>query len=125
MPGSSKTKVVLTVDVEPSVGGAFTDPRHTPLLDEPVGGEVKGRSEGLGFLIETLCGHGLTATFFVETVHTRYFGDLAMGRYAEQLVRAGQDYNCICTLTGCRFETAGASRACKLPTGAARLMFLS
>ena len=33
----------------------------------------------------------LAATFFVETAHTRYFGDLAMGFYAERLVRAGQD----------------------------------
>jgi hypothetical protein len=86
-----RTKVVLTVDTEPSVAGAFADPRHRPLLDEPVAGDVNGSSEALGFLIETLSRHGLAATFFVETVHTRYFGERAMGGYVEQLLRAGQD----------------------------------
>ena len=88
---SRRTKVVVTVDTEPSIAGAFANPDHTPLLQGPVAGEIDGRSEALGFLIETLCRHDLAATFFVETVHTRYFGDLAMGVYAEQLVRAGQD----------------------------------
>lgn len=88
---SGRTKVVLTIDTEPSVAGAFADPRHAPLLHEPVSGEVNGRSEALGFLIETLCRHGLAATFFVETLHTRCFGEHAMGRYAERLAHAGQD----------------------------------
>jgi peptidoglycan/xylan/chitin deacetylase (PgdA/CDA1 family) len=88
---AERTKVVLTVDIEPSVAGAFVDRRHTPLIHEPVGGDVDGKSEALGFVIETLRQYGLTATFFVETVHTRYFGSGAMGDYVETLVRAGQD----------------------------------
>ena len=86
-----RTKVILTVDTEPSIAGAFANPDHTPLLDEPITGEINGRSEALGFLIETLRSHDLAATFFVETAHTRCFGDLAMGGYAQRLVRAGQD----------------------------------
>jgi hypothetical protein len=88
---TERTKVVLTVDTEPSIGGAFADPSYTPLLHELVAGEVNGSSEALGFLIATLNRHGLTATFFVETAHTRYFGDRMMGGYVEQLLRAGQD----------------------------------
>jgi len=86
-----KTKVVLTVDTEPSIAGAFSNEVATPLIDEPVAGLVEGKSEALGFLIETLTGHGLVATFFVETVHTRYFSDRMMGGYVERLLRADQD----------------------------------
>jgi len=87
-----KTQVVLTVDTEPSVAGAFReDEFYTPLIHEPVAGVVDGKSEGLGFLVETLKGHGLVATFFVETVHTRYFPDTVMGGYVDRLLRAGQD----------------------------------
>jgi len=87
-----KTNVVLTVDTEPSIAGAFVDPTaNAPLIHEPIAGEVAGRSEGLGFLVETLVRHGLKATFFVETAHTAYFSPDLMGRYVEQLQRAGQD----------------------------------
>jgi hypothetical protein len=87
-----KTKVVLTVDTEPSIAGAFLgNEAYRPLIHEPVAGVVAGKSEALGFLVETLGGHGLVATFFVETVHTRYFSDAAMGGYVDRLLRAGQD----------------------------------
>jgi hypothetical protein len=87
-----KTKVVLTVDTEPSIAGAFRENEvHTPLIDEPVAGMVDGKSEALGFLVETLGRYGLAATFFVETVHTRYFPDTVMGGYVDRLLRAGQD----------------------------------
>ncbi len=87
-----KTKVAITVDVEPSIAGAFADPeRNTPLIHEPVWGEVGGRSEALGFLIDTLVKHRLCATFFVETAHTSYFPADIMAGYARRLIEAGQD----------------------------------
>lgn len=87
-----RTKVVLTVDTEPSIAGAYEDPeRNAPLLHEPVAGEIAGKSEALGFLIETLSQYGQCATFFVEALHTRYFPAHAMGRYVERLMAAGQD----------------------------------
>ncbi|NKB19887.1 MAG: hypothetical protein GKS01_05000 [Alphaproteobacteria bacterium] len=87
-----KTKVVLTVDTEPSVAGAFANPKSIPpLIHEPVWGDVNGRSEALGFMIRTLSDHGLTATFFVETAHTSYFSSTPMGTYVNQLAEAEQD----------------------------------
>ena len=86
-----KTKVVLTVDTEASIAGAFADANHRPLIHEPIAGMVGGKSEALGFLIDTLTEYGLVATFFAETVHTRYFTDSVMGGYVDQLSRAGQD----------------------------------
>jgi peptidoglycan/xylan/chitin deacetylase (PgdA/CDA1 family) len=92
MKSATKTNVVLTVDTEPSIAGAFMDlAANPPLIHEPVAGEVAGRSEALGFLTATLQRHGLTATFFVETAHVAYFPAEIMGRYVRQLSDAGQD----------------------------------
>ena len=85
-------RVILTVDTEPSIAGALKDPaRYSPLLEQPVWGEVNGRSEALGFITETLCRFDLAATFFVETVHTGYFGEMAMAPYVRHLVDKHQD----------------------------------
>lgn len=101
----AKTRVVLTVDVEPTVAGAFDDPEaNTPLIHEPVWGAVAGRSEALGFLIRTLVAHELAATFFVETVHASYFSAGPMGRYADELTRAGQDVQLHLHPTWCNFH---------------------
>lgn len=86
-----KTKVIITIDVEPSVAGAYTNPTFSPLIHEPVWGDVSGRSEALGFIIRTLDRYDLRATFFIETVHTAYFSADTMGRYVATLVEAGQD----------------------------------
>lgn len=88
----TKTHVVLTVDVEPSVAGAFADPKaNRPLIHEPVWGELSGRSEALGFIIRTLGRHNLKATFFVETAHVGYFSSAPMGHYTAELAHAHQD----------------------------------
>jgi hypothetical protein len=87
-----KTKVVLTVDTEASIAGAFDGNKaNTPLIHELVAGMVDGKSEALGFLVETLSRFGLIATFFVETAQARYFSVKVMGDYVERLMRAGQD----------------------------------
>lgn len=87
-----RTKVAITVDTEPSIAGAFTDPnRYKPLFHEPVWGEVAGKGEALGFMMRVLDRHKLRATFFVETAHLAYFPDEAMGDCARQLHQAGQD----------------------------------
>jgi hypothetical protein len=87
-----RTKVAITVDTEPSVAGAFSEPgRYKPLLHEPVWGAVDGRSEALGFIVETLASHELCASFFVETVHLSYFPEDAMAGYVRWLHAAGQD----------------------------------
>lgn len=87
-----KTRVAITIDTEPSVAGAFAEPsRYKPLLHEPVWGAVNGKSEALGFAVETLQSHGLCGSFFVETVHLTYFPAAEMGGYVRWLHAAGQD----------------------------------
>ncbi|WP_193369777.1 hypothetical protein [Pelagibius marinus] len=99
--------MAITVDTEPSVAGAFADPaRYKPLLHEPVWGAVNGRSEALGFVVDTLLAHGLTASFFVETVHLSCFPEDAMGGYVRWLREKGQDIQLHLHPVWSRFEGA-------------------
>ncbi len=80
-----KTKVVITVDTEPWIAGAFANPkRNKPCIHEPVWGEVGGKSQALGYILETLSRFQLCATFFVETVHLSYFPEQIMGEYVRR-----------------------------------------
>lgn len=89
---SHRTKVVLTVDVEASIAGAFrAGAGYAPLIDEPIEGRVGNKSEALGFILEVLRTYDFVATFFVETLQTRFFHASRMGRYVELLMCAEQD----------------------------------
>ena len=87
-----RTEVCITVDIEFSIGGAFTFPnRYVPLGEEVVRCQVDGRDEGLGFMLDSLARCGIKATFFVEALQTVYFGDVPMGRLAKRIADAGHD----------------------------------
>jgi peptidoglycan/xylan/chitin deacetylase (PgdA/CDA1 family) len=70
-----RTRVCITIDTEFSIGGAFADPSRTPVADPVVWCNVNGKSEGLGFMLETFRQYGVQATFFVETVQRYHFAD--------------------------------------------------
>jgi hypothetical protein len=89
---SHRMDVYLTVDTEASIAGCFSAPeQYRPLLSEPVDGNIDGVSEALGFLLQTLQQSRLQATFFAETLQSRYFGIEPMQRRAAQILHAGQD----------------------------------
>lgn len=84
-----RTRVLITVDTEFTIGGAFDSPNGTA---EPIGTQnvlcaIDGVSEGLGFILDTLGTHSLAASFFVETMQTAYFGDGPM-RAVVELIRS-------------------------------------
>ncbi|WP_019571936.1 MULTISPECIES: polysaccharide deacetylase family protein [unclassified Thioalkalivibrio] len=86
------TRVHITVDTEFSIGGAFADPQgRRPIGPPSVYCERHGRSEGLGYLLETLEQYGIRGTFFVETLNTCYFGDELMGGIAREIAARGHD----------------------------------
>ena len=92
MSMANKTKVIISVDTEASVAGAFDDPqKNEPKLHEVISGSINGVSEGLGFILRTLEKHNLKATFFYETMQTRCFGYDASRNYIQQLKSANQD----------------------------------
>lgn len=87
-----KTSILLTIDTEPSVAGAFDEPEeYQPLFDEPVWGHVDEKSQGLGFIVETLGWYSQKATFFVETASADFFGEEPMRKVCEMLKASGQD----------------------------------
>jgi len=87
-----KTDVCLTFDVEFTIGGAFSDPANKrPVGERSVFCEVDGKSQGLGFILDTLSAHQLTATFFVEALNYHHFGDSPMSDIAKTILAAGHD----------------------------------
>lgn len=81
--------VCLTIDVECSIGGAFSNTERLPQIDAPVWCRINGKSHGLGFILDTLSRHRLTATFFVETNHVHHFGPVPMQAAVDQIIAAG------------------------------------
>ncbi|MRV76422.1 polysaccharide deacetylase family protein [Duganella sp. FT92W] len=68
-----RTRVCITIDMEFSIGGAFNDPSCTPVAEPAVWCNSHGRSEGLGYMLDTFRKYHVPATFFVETVQRTYF----------------------------------------------------
>ncbi len=86
------TRVHITVDTEFNIAGAFRDPQsYQPVGPPSVYCDIDGRSEGLGYLLDTLEAHGLRATFYVETLNTCFFGDEPMGAIAREIAGRGHD----------------------------------
>ncbi|MBV8097354.1 MAG: hypothetical protein JO110_29745 [Acetobacteraceae bacterium] len=83
--------VCLTVDVEFSLGSAFSVQGAEPIGDDRVYCRVGGREWGLGFLLKTFAQYGINATFFVEALHPNYFGYAPMERAVQKILRAGHD----------------------------------
>lgn len=86
------TDVVLTIDIEFTIAGAFAHPeKFSPVGSQSVVGRLGDEELGLGFILDTLQRHGATATFFVETLNTAYFGLGPMGEIARRIQAAGHD----------------------------------
>jgi hypothetical protein len=84
-------EVCITIDTEFSIGGNFEDPALTPVAEPMVLGSVRGKEQGLGFLLDSLAEFRVCATFFVEALQTAYFGDEPMGMIARRIAAAGHD----------------------------------
>jgi len=86
-----RTRVCITIDTEFSIGGAFADASRIPVGEQNVWCNVNGRSEGLGFMLDTFRRHHVEATFFVETVQRHYFKNDPMRPIAHQIRDAGHE----------------------------------
>lgn len=84
--------VCITVDLEFDINFAFRDPeRQRPIGAQSVFRPVGGRSEGLGFMLDTLARDNLPATFFTEVLSTTYFGVEELRNVARLIVAKGHD----------------------------------
>jgi peptidoglycan/xylan/chitin deacetylase (PgdA/CDA1 family) len=86
-----RTRVCITIDTEFNIGGAFSDTTRVPVAEQNVWCNVDGRSEGLGFMLDTFRQNQVQATFFVETVQRYYFKHDPMGAIARQVLDAGHE----------------------------------
>jgi peptidoglycan/xylan/chitin deacetylase (PgdA/CDA1 family) len=86
-----RTRVCITIDTEFSIGGAFADASRIPVGEQNVWCNVNGRSEGLGFMLDTFRRHRVEATFFVETVQRTYFKNDPMRPIVHQIRDAGHE----------------------------------
>ncbi|HEX7985590.1 MAG TPA: polysaccharide deacetylase family protein, partial [Duganella sp.] len=81
----------MTIDTEFSIAGAFADPALRPVGAQMVRCDVDGRSQGLDFMLDCFARNGITATFFVETLHRHYFRDDPMRPLAQRIAAAGHE----------------------------------
>jgi len=87
-----KPGVYITFDVECSMGGAWDDPRYTPVPpSRAMMGEYGGRKLGLPLICDILAEAGLAGTFFVETFAAEQGNDGQTAPACELLLDRGQD----------------------------------
>lgn len=86
-----RTRVCITIDTEFSIGGAFSNKAKLPVAEPMVWCNVEGRSEGLGFMLETFRQYDIQATFFVETQQRHYFKHDPMRAIAQKLHAEGHE----------------------------------
>lgn len=87
-----RTQISITIDTEFTIAGAFENPdRYKPIAEPAVLCEVKGKEQGLGFLLETFDRFNISASFFVECANYFYFGDQPMKSIVQRIQAAGQD----------------------------------
>jgi peptidoglycan/xylan/chitin deacetylase (PgdA/CDA1 family) len=87
----ARTRVCITIDTEFSIGGAFTDQAKQPVAEPLVWCNVEGRSEGLGFMLDTFRRYGIQGTFFVETLQRHYFKHDPMRPIAQKIHAEGHE----------------------------------
>ncbi|ABK43686.1 polysaccharide deacetylase [Magnetococcus marinus MC-1] len=82
----------LSVDVEFTINGCFTQPQHyRPLGVASLQRVDEGVSHGLGFILDTLERYQLKGTFFCEMFQSHYFGDAPMQGVMQEIVARGHD----------------------------------
>lgn len=87
-----RTQISITIDTEFTIAGAFENPdRYKPIAEPAVLCEVKGKEQGLGFLLETFDRFNISASFFIECANYFYFGDQPMKSIVQRIQAAGQD----------------------------------
>ncbi len=100
------TNVCLSVDVECTIGGAFKSEKLFPIGDQALWCMVSGRSEGLGYLLDTFAKYDINGTFFVETNNSHYFKASPMRKAALQIHAEGHELQLHCHPCWSVFEHA-------------------
>jgi hypothetical protein len=88
----NKLNVLITIDTEHSIGGAFKDPRLKPVgNDKRVYGRINGKEYGIPLIMDIAEANGLTLTFFVEVLNKFYFGEDETRQVCAYILQRGHD----------------------------------
>ena len=92
MKMTRKTKIIITVDVESSIGGYFNNRNncHVP-AERHIHCKINGKDQGIGLIMDILDKNELKGVFFVETEARHYFGDDEMKEVVEFILKRGHD----------------------------------
>lgn len=86
--------VCITIDAEYDINDSLEKPEtHSPLGFSSMLRSDGERSQGLGFILDTLGGHGLPATFFIEVFCAHFFGTGEVRRMVETIRAAGPHHD--------------------------------
>lgn len=109
-------RVLITVDVEPSIGGAFADPRLRPVgAERRVFCRIDGRDHGIGLIMDVLEAHGLRGTFFVEALSAHYFGQQELAGVCRAVLERNHEVQLHLHPCWLRFEGRGGRPVRWLP----------
>lgn len=87
-----KKNIILTVDTEHSIGGAFKNPNLSPVGNEKrIFGKINGREYGLPLIIDIAQEYGFSLSFFVEVLNHYFFGTGETRIVCDYLLRRNQD----------------------------------
>ena len=89
---AGKLRVYITIDTETSMGGAWRDPRNSPVpLDRTVFGEVGSVPYGIPLIMDILEEHGFRGTFFTEVFCAYNVGYPEVERVFRSISERGHD----------------------------------
>lgn len=85
--------VLITVDVETSIGGAFAHPeRLRPVgAEKRIYGRINGKEYGIPLIMEILEHHHLQGVFFVEPLCSYYFGEKMVREVCQYISSRGHE----------------------------------
>jgi len=86
-------KILITVDVETSIGGAFAYPdKFRPVGPEKrIYGRIGSKEYGIPLIMDILESFGLKGIFFVEALCSFYFGEKAVQEVARYVASRGHE----------------------------------
>lgn len=87
-----KTKILITVDTEHSIGGAFRNPKLKPVGNEKrIFGKIGNEYYGIPLIMDIADEYGIPITFFVEVLNHHYFGKDESKEVCQYILKRGHD----------------------------------
>jgi hypothetical protein len=88
----SKIRVFITVDTEPSIGGAFKSPQNKPVgSGRRIFGKIDGKYYGIPLMMDIAEHYGIRLSFFIEVLNKYFFGTSETREVCEYVLNRNHD----------------------------------